>query len=348
MENNGNEIRVGLLGCGLVALAVHLENRNRFRGAKVVALAETDEKRLQRAKQLAPEVEAHARYEALLEDSTIDAVIISVPYQEHAEATLAALAAGKHVYLEKPFTITLDEAVRVRDAWKNSGLVGSMGFNYRFNPLISRLHAAVLAGQTGKPVCLNTSFSFAPHGGVNWSITRHGEFGALFDLGPHEIDLARFLTGDEVRRVFARPRSVLGANDTLSLEMEMDSGMLVKSLVSSNCIEEHCVMFYGTEGKLTCDLTRTPGLTFQAKKAGPGRLLQDLWGAVGEVGLILEKLQSPWNEPGFLGSVKHFLDAVRSGQQSRPSFEDGFRTHLVIEAAKRSMDSGRSEDVVSL
>lgn len=344
-QRGSGAIRVGLLGCGLVALAVHLKNCRRFSGAKVTALAEPDPKRMERASQLAPGVVAHGSYEALLADPSIDVVIISVPYEEHAAATLGALDAGKHVYLEKPFTTTLADAMRVRAAWKVSGLIGTMGFNYRFHPLIAGMREAIRSSQAGKPVSLQTSFSFAPHGGVDWAITRHGEFGALFDLGPHEIDLARFLTGAEVRRVSARQRSLSSANDTITLDLEMEGGTLVQSFLSTNCIEEHRITFYGTEGKLTADLYRTPGLGFRGKKAGGAGLFHEVAAAAAQAPLIIEKLRSPWHEPSFLRSMNAFLQAVRADTQASPSFEDGYRSHLVIEAAKESIQSGRMVEV---
>jgi predicted dehydrogenase len=334
-----------MLGCGLVALAVHLKNRSRFIGAEVTAIAESDEKRLERAHQLAPTVAAYTNYSELLGDKSINAVIISVPYEEHAAATMAALDAGKHVYLEKPFTTTLVDAIRVREAWRASRLIGTMGFNYRFNPLIARMRETVSAGKLGSPVCIQTSFSFAPHGGVDWAITRHGEFGALFDLGPHEIDLARFLTGAEVLRVGASPRSVRTANDTVLLAMEMEGGTLVQSFLSTNCIEEHSVTYYGTEGKLSADLCRTPGLRFQGRKAGGNTPFSDWAAVVSEAPFILEKLRSPWNEPAFLRSMNAFLQAVRLEKQTTPSFEDGYRSHLVIEAARESIECGRMVEV---
>jgi predicted dehydrogenase len=80
-------VRLGLLGCGLVALAVHLKNRSRFDGATIAAVAEPDPARLARARQVAPEVAAHADFSPLHGDASNDAVVISVPYAEHASAT---------------------------------------------------------------------------------------------------------------------------------------------------------------------------------------------------------------------------------------------------------------------
>ncbi len=309
----------------------------------MTALAEPDPARLARAQQVAPGIPAHPDFGTLLEDASIGAVVISAPYEAHAAITLAALGAGKHVYLEKPFTTTLQDAAEVRNAWQASQRVGAIGFNYRFHPYVVAMRDAVRAGAVGAPLNLQTAFSFAPHGGVDWDITRHGAFGALFDLGPHEIDLARYLTGTEVRRVSGRARSIRAANDTVVLEMEMDDATSVQSFLSTQCIAQHRVTISGTEGKLTADLYRTPGLWLQDRK--PGTAWRQVVSVASQLPLVAEKLRSPWREPSFLRAINAFIVAARTGGPVSPSFEDGYRSQQVVEAAQDSLASGRVVEV---
>ena len=104
--------KLGLIGCGSIAQAVHLNILAQLPGVELVALAEPDPQRQASAKRRAPSAQAYADYRALLERSDIDGVVICLPSALHAEEAIAALAHGKHVYLEKPIGVSLLEKGR--------------------------------------------------------------------------------------------------------------------------------------------------------------------------------------------------------------------------------------------
>jgi myo-inositol 2-dehydrogenase / D-chiro-inositol 1-dehydrogenase len=128
-------LKVGLVGCGRVAQLVHLNILTRLPGAELVALAECDPDRLKQASRRAPGAVTFADYQELLDFPAVDAVVICLPNALHAEATIAALQHGKHVYLEKPLATNPTDGRRVLEVWRRAGLVGMIGFNYRLNPL---------------------------------------------------------------------------------------------------------------------------------------------------------------------------------------------------------------------
>lgn len=111
-------LRVGVIGCGRVTALRHLPALSRLDDAEVVALADSDAARL---KQVADRFHITNRYpdvRALLKDAMVDVIAVRVPAQFHADIALAALDAGKHVFIEKPLTVTLEEADRVHDRAK--------------------------------------------------------------------------------------------------------------------------------------------------------------------------------------------------------------------------------------
>jgi predicted dehydrogenase len=107
----------------------------RLPDVELIALAEPDVQRRVEASRRAPGAAAYGSYHDLLKMPEVEAVVICLPNALHAEVAVAALEQGKHVYLEKPLATSLDEAQRVVTAWRRAGVVGMIGFNYRFNPL---------------------------------------------------------------------------------------------------------------------------------------------------------------------------------------------------------------------
>lgn len=108
-------LRIGVIGCGRVTALRHLPALSRLDDAEVVALADTNAISL---KQVADRFHIRNRYpdvRAHLKDTIVDVIAVCVPVQFHADIALAARDAGKHVFIEKPLTVTLEEAGRVRD-----------------------------------------------------------------------------------------------------------------------------------------------------------------------------------------------------------------------------------------
>lgn len=338
-----SKLRLGFLGCGLVSLKVHAANLPKIPGVALAGAWDADPRRLDRLAQAVPGVPLFDSAQALL-DAPLDAVIIATPYEDHASSAIAALQAGKHVYLEKPFAMTLAEATRMTQAQAASGRVGMVGFNYRYNPLLQDLRAAIAAGRIGKLISLRTVFSFSPHDGIDWDITRHGDHGAMFDLAPHHLDLARFLTGQEARSVFARTVSGRTPRDTTHLHITLADGVLVQSCLQLNSIEEHRIEAYGEGGKLVADLPRALAVEFTGLKVtrlGPSLArLEQLAAPLLHPGYLSTKLRAPWNEPSFERAISAFVAAVRGGAPATPDFADGLACQRLLDAALTSAERG--------
>jgi predicted dehydrogenase len=338
-----NGLRIGFMGCGLVSLKVHAANLRKMPGVTLAGAWDADPRRLGRLAEVAPGLPLFDSAQALL-DAPLDAVIIGTLYEDHAASAISALRAGKHVYLEKPFAMDLAEAAAMTEAWRGSGLVGMIGFNYRHNPLFQDLRAAIAAGRIGKLISLRTVFSFSPHEGIDWDITRHGDHGALFDLAPHHLDFARFFTGGEARSVFAQVVSGRTPRDTAHLQIAMADGVLVQSCLQLNSIEEHRVEAYGEGGKLVVDLTRSLAVEFTGVKATRlGPMLaraEQLAAPVVHAGYLATKLRAPWNEPSFERAIEAFVASVRGGAAVTPDFADGMACQRLLDAALRSAELG--------
>ncbi len=154
------ELRLGILGAARIAPLALVRPARRVPGARVTAVAARDQARARAfaAKHDVPRT--HASYDDLLADPDIDAVYNPLPNGLHATWTLKALAAGKHVLCEKPFTSNEAEAVQVADAAEASGLVVMEAFHYRYHALAERMRAVAHDGALGEIRSVRTALCF--------------------------------------------------------------------------------------------------------------------------------------------------------------------------------------------
>jgi len=150
-------LRIGLIGCGHMGRVVHLNILRRLPQVEVVALAEPDAQRRKAASRKVPRAAVFADYHELLHRSEIDATVICLPNALHAEAATATLQSGKHLYLEKPLAINLDDGRKLLDVWRRSGQVAMIGFSYRFNPLHQQVRRHIQAGRLGELIAVRSA-----------------------------------------------------------------------------------------------------------------------------------------------------------------------------------------------
>jgi predicted dehydrogenase len=331
-----------VVGCGRVAQQAHLPVLARDRRVELIALAESDEAQLRAAARHAPRAALFADWRELFERSDVEALIICLPNALHAEAARAALALGRHVYLEKPVATNLADARAVVEAWRRAPhAVGMLGFNYRFNRLYEGARAHVHAGRLGELISARTIFSTAEgEGQPAWKRVRAQGGGALLDLGSHHVDLLRFVFDREVREVSAQIWSRHAEDDCAALQLRLDGGLTVQSLFSTCAVEEDGLEVYGSAGKLSFDRYRStppPRLSNATLRGARLNQLGHALGALRHGAYSLEKLRAPAREPSFTKALGAFVSAALTGERdAKPDLEDGFRSLEVIDAAERS------------
>jgi hypothetical protein len=151
---------VGVLGAARIAPLAIVRPARRIPGVTVSAIAARDPQRARAFADKHGVARVHATYADLIDDPDIDAVYIPLPNALHAEWTLRAIAAGKHVLCEKPFTANAAEAHEVADAADASDVVVMEAFHYRYHSLAQRMHALVAGGALGEIRSVRTSLCF--------------------------------------------------------------------------------------------------------------------------------------------------------------------------------------------
>jgi predicted dehydrogenase len=199
-------MRIGVLGAARIAPAALIRPARGIDGVEVAAIAARDRERAAAfaARHGIPVV--HDSYPDLLADPSLDAVYVPLPNGKHAEWTLAALDAGKHVLCEKPFTANAAQARTVRVAADRGDRVVMEAFHYRYHPLAARMAEVAHGGELGRIQRVETSMCFPlpRFSDIRYDYGLAG--GALMDAGCYAVHCLRLLAPGEPRVTAARAR----------------------------------------------------------------------------------------------------------------------------------------------
>jgi predicted dehydrogenase len=351
-------IRIGIIGAGF-ARTTQIPGFQNCEGAKIVAIASAHR---EHAAEVAREFgieNVEDDWRTLIARDDIDLVSIVTPVVTHCEMTLAALDAGKAVLCEKPMAMDADEAKLMLERARATGRLALIDHELRFLPGRIKLHELLRRGEIGKVqhatlVFRSDSRSDPARPWNWWSDVKQGG-GALGAIGSHVIDAFHWLLGSEVSEVFCNlathvrerkdedghPRAVTTDDEANFLLKFGDSeltegatGNASMSLVESGA-SSHLIEVFGSRGAIKVDGN---GYVWSAK-TGDGD-----WTRVetdrGE--LAPGMAEGSWSR-AFTAFSKKIVEALREGRTTvdgAATFEDGYRTQLVLDAARRSDESG--------
>lgn len=341
MRGPGGPVRLGVLGCGAIACRSHLRILRHLRGAALVAAADPDADARERARHIAG-VCVHEEAGALLARDDIDAVIVSAPTHLHAGLAEAACRAGKHVYLEKPIATTAEDARRVIEAARRSGVTAVMGFNRRHHPGYGRARKLLRRGRIGTIRSVQTAFSEpTPSDRMPaWKRDRSTGGGVLLDLASHHVDLLRWFLDDEIETVQARIVSECSEQDGAWLRLAMRGGVEAQCFFSFRAGLVDQLEFIGGRGILRVDRHRSRLSLRMPRRIGYG-VRAGGWASRPEPG-TWRRLVSPLGteDPSYRRSLTAFVELVCGGSGSAASLDDGLRCLEVLLAAEVSAESG--------
>ena len=259
-------INVGILGCGKIAQVRHIPEYAENPDVKLAAFYNPSRKRAEeQAEKYGGKVYDTA--EELLADKSIDAVSICAANYAHAELTIKALEAGKHVLCEKPMATTLADCEAMVECAKRTGKFLMIGHNQRLAKAHVEAKRLIDQGLIGDIITFRTTFG---HGGPEtWAINpgknvwffdkKKAAMGAMADLGVHKTDLIQFLTGQRVVRTTARlvtldkrgeDGELIGVDDNAVCIYEMSGGAFGTMTASWTYYgaEDNSTVLYGTKG----------------------------------------------------------------------------------------------------
>ncbi|MDQ0769251.1 putative dehydrogenase [Pseudarthrobacter defluvii] len=231
-------LRIGILGAAGIAPAAVIRPAGRRSDVKVLAVAS---RRADGARQYAERhgIERfYGDYASLLADADIDLVYNALPPSLHAEWSIAALEAGKHVLCEKPFAMNAAEAAQMLQAAQSTGYRLIEAFHDRYHPLSAELDAVKSSGVLGEIKVLRADFSSTnPFNPASLRHDPHWGGGSLMDLGCYPVHWVRAFMGEEPHVLGASATlNPLGADLSVSADLQFPSG--AKALVTSAMLEQ--------------------------------------------------------------------------------------------------------------
>jgi predicted dehydrogenase len=328
---------VGVAGCGRAAVELHLPALARLPGIKVTALADPDSARLNSANCPGGGVSRYENYRDLLADPSVQVVLITVPTPLHHDTFLAAVQAGKHIYVEKPLALNLDQADRMLRAVAGSRSRTVLGFNLRSHRLVRKARECIKSGILGRILALRTVLV----GGIrleeraSWQRCRADGGGAVYELGSHHFDLWRFLLETEASEVRAQTFSSGSDDSAVSVSARFASGVLATSFFALYGSASHEVEIIGETARLRFSLYRSDSFEIQpaGRAAQLKRWLNQLpaasW-AARQGGDYRDSYRVHW---------RHFLDSIPDGNPPA-TIEDGRKSLCIALAAFESAGGG--------
>jgi xylose dehydrogenase (NAD/NADP) len=265
---------------------------------------------------------AHGTYEALLDDTEVEAVYISLPNGTHVEWSIRCLEAGKHVLCEKPFARFPEDVVRAYDAADRAGLLLMEAFMWRHHPQTKRIVELVRDGAIGELRLVRTSFSFQI-GEANVRLDPNLAGGALMDVGSYCVSGSRLLAGEPLRVTAHRVLGPTGVDMRLAGTLVCANDVYAQLDCAFDQPLRQLLEVSGSEGSLHVDWpwnARVPGIE---RRQG------------GEVERIEIEAASAYRL-----QVDNFNRAVRGSEAPLLGRDDALGQARVIDALYRSAEAG--------
>ncbi len=375
------DIRIGLIGFGAMgkAHAYAIQNMPLFLPnlpftAHISGICTQHTKTAEEAAKVLGTAIATTNENDLINHPDIDVIDICTPNAFHYETACRALAAGKHIYCEKPFCSNAGDAQLLAKAAQSANKICTVVYNNRHLAAISRAKEIIENGRLGR--ILHFDFSYLhnsctdPERYAGWKqdATLCGAGGVLFDLGSHILDLAVFLCG-KIKKIsghsqIAYPTRLgmtgntwhTNAPEAFYMLLETNEGAHGTLTASKLCLgtnDDLSFSVYGEKGALRFSLMDPDFLAFYDTESPSGNYGGERGftriECVGRYPSPAGKFPSPKAPTGWLRghlmSMYHFLDAVNTGSQNHPSFDDAAYIQLLMDLALQSAADGKEKQV---
>jgi len=342
VATSSDPLGIAVIGCGGIG-QTHARAAREIAGARLVGVSSRDPNKARRV----AEVEGCGYTtdpSALIEDPEVGLVTIATSSGSHAALALQALAAGKHVVIEKPLAMNVADGRRVIAAAAARGLTLSVIFQRRFEPGFRAVAAAVAAGALGRLLLVEATCPyFRPqsyYDSAAWRGTIAEDGGALMNQGIHLVDLLLWIGGD-ARSVLAQTATQLHrmeAEDLALAVVSLRSGALATLLASTNLAPgfPHALNVYGERGAIRTEGGAVTHWTVEG--VAPPVAAASTAGAASPGGAF-------WSLAQHRAQLADVVDAIREGRAPAITGEDGLRAVALVEAVYESARTGSAATV---
>ena len=328
------QLGVAVVGCGFQG-GIHARNVARSGRARLVACVDIDTDRADHLASTTGAERSSSRPEEVWASSDIDIVVVATTTHTHHELALEAARHGKHMLLEKPMAMTVDECLEIERACSEAGIIAGLGYKFRFTDAVREARRAV---PSPRVLVAQTLYDPSPKGANAWVDDRALSGGRLVSSLVHSVDLLRHLSGDEIIRVSATGASVTETADpdTTTASLLFRNGA-IGSIVHGTA---------GASGLLSTWSFQSADTGINATVHDHGRRL--IVHRQGESDTIVV---DPCGDPYEAGTAQLFdalIDAVEGETTELPGPRDGTLSLLVARCIEQAIAGGQAVTVPSL
>ncbi len=322
------DLNFGIIGLGSIAFDAHAPALRKVEGARLWSVLSRDSSRAtkfaERHRAAAPRP-AHTDLGEFLSDPGLDAVIICTPDMLHAEQTLTAARAGKHVLVEKPMSVDVDSCRRMIAACREANTRLGVGYNLRWHEGHRLVREALRSGEIGEPHHMRLQWTVRfPDAASNWRASANtSRWWSLSGMGTHLLDLVRWMMppiAGEIEQIACVLRqSIAGSShdDTAVVSLRFQSDATAEFCTSVLFDSETRMEIYGSEGRIVCDGT--------IGRHALGKI------TVNDVPLAFARTDM------FARQIAEFVAAIRHSRDPEANGNDGLRNvQLLVEAVRNS------------
>jgi predicted dehydrogenase len=301
-------------------------------GCELRWCCDRSEERLERWRSAFPGALFTSRLDDLLADDGLDAVVVATDVPSHAPIALAALAAGKHCFVEKPIARSYKEAIGVDAAASAAGLVLMVGHLLEYHPGVEKLKEILESGELG-------DVRYVYSNRLNLGVIREAE-NALWSLGAHDVSVLLYLLEEEPVEVLARGESFVrdGVEDVVFCHLRFASGSVAHMHLSwLDPHKERRFTIVGSRRMATFDdMELDRKVTVYDKGFDPD--FRNYGEYITRSGDVMSPRIS--NEEPLRIECRHFVECVATGTEPRSGAASGLRTVRVLEGLQLSLDGG--------
>lgn len=352
MTTGSTAVKLGIIGCGWVTETLHLPALSGVSAVEVVAVADGDPDRLKRVADRFHAQRQYVNYLALLDDPVIEAVGVWLPADRQVEVAQAVLAAGKHLFIDKPLVLDLKVWDRlIEQAAQSNRKIMVVGLPRRWHRLMCHAREVIQQGSLGKIELIRTVLtgrnperrSFHEEG------DRHAVKGILYQFGVHHFDVLHSLLRSDVQEIIATSSA---DESTVAVTARLSDGVLVSSTFSEGESRNDEVEIYGQMGRLKVSCYRFDGFEYFPPAVHPGDMKTRVRQAVHTLRELPQGLLRMRQGGDFIDSYRagwqHCVDAIRQGARPDCTLEEGRRALQVVLAAKESLALGRPVQITHM
>ena len=255
------QLNWGIIGTGAIARAFSHGLKQSQTGRAVALASRSEDKARAFAREETIET-AHGSYEALLRDPSVEAVYVSTPHPFHAEWSIKAAEAGKHILCEKPLALNRWQAEAMIESARQNNVFLAEAFMYRCHPQTAKLVQLIHEGRIGKVRLIRASFGFGGGDTINpesriFNSALAG--GGILDVGCYPVSGARLVAGAAIGKSFDNPVKVLasghlgetGVDEWAAALLQFESGITAEVATSVRAQLDNVIEIYGSEGRIT-------------------------------------------------------------------------------------------------